>query len=101
MKTKVKFRWKIVKIFCIIIKLLFNKTAGFIFNFLIFMLPVALYSKFTVTRENIGFIAFSLIIYPFFWELICRFCNLKKKIKEIHGLLDEVVYSIDNNLEDD
>jgi len=99
MKSKASIGWRIVKIILIILKTLFSKGMGFCVNFLIFMVPIAMKIDFAITRETIGFIALSLIIYPIFFELIYKYL-FKKSVVEVHERIDSVIYSIDNNFQE-
>jgi len=99
METKANIGWRIVKIFLIALKTLFSKGMGFFVNFFIFMAPVAMKIDFSITQQTLGFITLSLIIYPIFFELMYRFL-FKKKVIEVHGMIDGVVHSINNNFQE-
>ncbi len=99
MKSKASTSWRIVKIVLIILKTLFSKGMGFFVNFFIFMFPIATKIDFSITQYTIGFVILSLIIYPIFFELMYSFL-FKKTIIEVHEMIDNVVYSINNNFQE-
>ncbi len=100
MKSKASIGWRIVKIILIILKTLFSKGTGFFVNFFIFMTPVAMKIDFTITSQTIGFVILSLIIYPIFFELMYKYF-FKKSVVEVHEKIDSVVYSINNNFQEE
>jgi hypothetical protein len=72
---------------------------AFFTNLFIFMIPVAIEIDFSITKQTMPLIISSVIIYSILFEIFYNIF-LKKRIKEIHDLIDKVVYSINNNFKD-
>lgn len=97
-KEKVSIGWKLTKVFLLVLRVIFNKPAGFFANFFISIASFFAGLHYSGGYHTISYLIVLIVVYPFIFEYAYkRFWE--KTVKEVHDMIDFTVYSINNNFE--